>query len=125
LSTPHTATTQAPAKLWDYRFGGTDEDEAIGVRQTRDGGCVLAGNSLSGLNGDKSQASHDYLDFWLVKLDAAGTKLWDQRYGGADPDKMYAFSPTSDGGYILGGMSMSGLSGAKPSRVRELPITGW
>ena len=54
---------------------------------TSDGGYLLGGNSLSGISGDKSQASRGGRDYWVVKLSASGTKQWDKRFGGsADED---------------------------------------
>ena len=40
-------------------------------------------------------------------------KQWDYRYGGNDVDQIESFQQTSDGGYIPGGSSFSGISGDK------------
>ena len=38
---------------------------------------------------------------------------WDARFGGSADEGMYTVRPTSDGGYIAGGASWSGVSGQK------------
>jgi hypothetical protein len=99
--------------LWDKDFGGTATDQLSCVRQTADGGYLLAGSSASGVSGDKTQPSIGALDFWIVKTDASGNKLWDKNFGGTDADKLNSISLTDDGGYILGGSSWSPVSGDK------------
>jgi hypothetical protein len=42
-----------------------------------------------------------------VKVDAAGTKLWDSTYGGTINDNLQKIIPTPDGGYLLCGFSQS------------------
>ena len=43
----------------------------------------------------------------------APSKQWDFRFGGSSPDEQQSVRQTSDGGYILGGRSSSGISGDK------------
>ncbi|HRC32318.1 MAG TPA: hypothetical protein PK736_02625 [Bacteroidia bacterium] len=100
-------------KQWDKRFGGTDFDLLSSLQQTSDGGYILGGISLSGIGGDKTQPSWGSYDYWIVKIDSLGNKQWDKRYGGTDSDLLTSFQQTSDGGYILGGRSESGISGDK------------
>ncbi|GAB4055641.1 hypothetical protein GCM10028810_68560 [Spirosoma litoris] len=100
-------------KLWDKRFGGNDADVLNGIVKTSDGGYLLAGYSYSGQSGDKSQPSQGNNDYWVVKIDANGNKLWDKRFGGTDDDYLFSTIATSDGGYLLGGTSSSGQNGDK------------
>jgi hypothetical protein len=100
-------------KQWDRSFGGSDTDRLKALQPTPDGGCLLGGYSLSGVSGDKTQPSKGGLDQWLVKIDAAGNKLWDKAYGGDKVDYAYAIQPTADGNYLLGGLSSSTNSGDK------------
>ncbi len=111
-------TDRFGVKEWDRRFGGSLDDELHSVIQTTDGGYLLGGNSRSGISGDKTQANWDAAvnpstDFWIVKLDASGNKLWDKRYGGLYADDLFSVIQTSDGGYMLGGFSISGITGDK------------
>jgi len=107
-------------KQWDRSFGGTDEDDLYGLSQTSDGGFILGGESWSGVSGNKTSPNYGWADFWVVKLDPSGNKQWDRSFGGFSTDGLYSLSQTSDGGYILGGDSMSGVSGNKTS-----PNYGW
>ncbi|PSR56702.1 hypothetical protein AHMF7605_26000 [Adhaeribacter arboris] len=105
-------------KQWDKTYGGAGEETLRSLITDKDGGYVLGGTSFSGKSGDKSQASQGASDYWIVKTDAAGNKLWDKRYGGSQEEELRAVWPTSDGGYLLGGRSSSGVSGdrAQPSQ---------
>lgn len=100
-------------KQWDKRFGGTDNDFLIDMIKTPDGGYVLGGNSYSGINGNKSEASRGQLDYWIVKIDSIGNKQWDKTLGGIGNDYFSSLLGTNDGGYIIGGISFSPLGADK------------
>ncbi|MEP7168760.1 MAG: T9SS type A sorting domain-containing protein [Bacteroidota bacterium] len=103
-------------KQWDKRFGGTGNDELFSFQQTSDGGFILGGFSSSGINGDKTQniwGSAGDRDYWIVKIDSLGNKQWDKDFGGIYYDYLTSLLQTADGGYILGGSSLSGISGDK------------
>ncbi len=101
------------SKVWDRRFGGSADDGLEGLVVTPDAGYLLAGRSASGLGGDKSQSSQGGKDYWVVKINGSGTKLWDKRFGGTGHDEAYGLVATGDGNYLLGGHSFSGVSGDK------------
>jgi hypothetical protein len=100
-------------KLWDYTLGGTIDDYLFGAKQPADGGYVLAGYSYSGVGGDKTQPNWGNIDFWIIRLDSLGNKLWDKDFGGTDYDVCFSLDITADGNYIAGGVSSSGVSGDK------------
>ncbi|QMU29526.1 T9SS type A sorting domain-containing protein [Adhaeribacter radiodurans] len=106
-------TNRYGKKLWDKRFGGTGPDYLSRVIQTLDGGYLLAGSSLSGKNGDKTQTSQHGHDYWIIKIDAAGNKQWDKRYGGTGADRLIKVVQLKTGEYMLGGYSNSPASGDK------------
>ncbi len=111
-------------KQWDKRFGGTQTDMATGLLQTTDGGYMIGGYSASGMNGDKSQSNWSGAsDYWIVKIDGLGTKQWDKRFGGIKEDAMFALRETRDGGYLLGGHSLSGISGDKTAANWDSTLT--
>jgi len=86
-------------KVWDKTFGGIGPDYAYAVKQTSDGGYILAGDTISfGAGG---------MDFWLIKTDTDGNKVWDKTFGGSSHDEGCAVQQTSDGGYILAGYTDS------------------
>ena len=44
-------------------------------------------------------------------------KEWDKRFGGTEWEQFFSFRQTTDGGYILGGYSLSGISGDKTQDI--------
>jgi hypothetical protein len=92
--------------LWTRTYGGTEDEIAYSIRQTTDGGYIVAGYSES--------FDADTADVYLVKLDDQGDTLWTRTYGGSGGDGGYCVKQTDDGGYILAGYTWSfgtGLSG--------------
>jgi len=105
-------------KQWDKDFGGTSVQYLYSVQQTADGGYALGGYSYSGIGGDKTQASFGLMDFWIVKIDSAGTKLWDKAFGGTNYDYFYSLQQTTDRGFILAGLTHSDVSGNKTQPLK-------
>jgi hypothetical protein len=100
-------------KFWERRFGGSNYDELRTIIRTSDNGFLLGGISFSGISGDKTQNNRGGSDYWIVKINAAGNKQWDARFGGTLNDELVKVYQTSDGGYILAGYSESGIGGDK------------
>ncbi|MBL7916577.1 MAG: T9SS type A sorting domain-containing protein [Bacteroidia bacterium] len=98
---------------WQNTIGGTDQDYLTSILQTFDGGYLLGGNSISGISGDKTEINHGNWDYWIIKTDSFGNIQWQNTIGGNGDDELYSMDQTSDGGYILGGRSKSGISGDK------------
>ena len=92
---------------WENTIGGNDEDNLWAVSLTSDGGYILGGYSASGISGDKTEASMGGLDYWIVKLNATGDIVWQNTIGGSNTDYLTCVEQTTDGGYILGGYSIS------------------
>ncbi|MCX6600255.1 MAG: hypothetical protein NT025_01675, partial [bacterium] len=85
--------------LWSRTYGGNDLERCYSVQQTRDGGYILAGLTESfGGGGD---------DFWLVKTDGNGDSLWSRTFGASNNDACFSVQQTADGGYILGGCTVT------------------
>jgi hypothetical protein len=102
-------------RLWDKRFGGVWANFGRTVLQTSDRGFLIAGYSYSPPSGDKTAPNFGSGDFWVIRLDAQGNKLWDKTFGGSDSEYLAAGCKTLDGGFLLAGRSMSGRSGNKAS----------
>jgi len=102
---------------WDKDFGGTGSDQLAVIVPVSDGGFLLSGNSSSGFSGDKTDSNRGLLDFWILKIDIQGNKLWDKTFGGIEFDKLYSARQTMDGGFLLGGSSRSAAGGDKSSDV--------
>jgi len=91
--------------LFSHTYGGHEYDECYAVKQTSDGGCVLAGYTESFGAG--------ITDFWLVKTNANGDSSWSRTFGGSQLDVCLSVEQTSGGGYILTGYTFSfGAGGA-------------
>ncbi len=101
--------------LWDRSFGGNSNDVLRCVRQTPDGGFILGGTSQSGTTGNKTSPNLGGADFWVVRVDADGNKLWDRSFGGSGDDELNSLAQTADGGFILAGVSSSNADGNKAS----------
>lgn len=93
--------------LWEARFGGNKEDRMWGVQETSDGGFLLGGQSYSDMSGTKTDTSRGDSDYWIVKIDALGNYQWDKTYGGDSTDILNVLIETQDGGFMLGGWSIS------------------
>jgi hypothetical protein len=91
------------------------------VQQTTDGGYIVGGSSSSPISGDKTQDSIGWDDYWIVKTDSLGNIMWQNTIGGTHWDKLETIHQTTDGGYILGGISLSNISGDKTENC----IGGW
>ena len=98
-------------KIWDKLIGGNGVELDPYIRQTTDGGYIVAANSTSSQGGDISGANHGSYDCWVIKLNASGQKVWDKLFGGAGDDGVSSIQQTSDGGYVFAGNSVSSQSG--------------
>ncbi|MBK7035668.1 MAG: T9SS type A sorting domain-containing protein [Bacteroidetes bacterium] len=92
--------------IWQKSLGGTDHDSGYSVKETSDGGYIVAGEARSN-DGDVS-GHHGFLgDYWIAKLDASGNITWQKCYGGTDGDVATDILETSDGGFIIAGYAFS------------------
>jgi hypothetical protein len=82
--------------LWTRTFGGTGAEQGNCVRQTTDGGYVIAGYS-------ESFSPERTADAYLVKTDSTGEDIWSTTAGGSNRDIGYSVLQTPDGGYVLTG----------------------
>ena len=103
--------------IWQKTNGGTrTDDEAWSVRETFDGGFVVAGNTYScGLG---------LRDILVLKLDSLGELVWEKGYGGSKYDHAKSIEPTLDGGYIISGHSSDFANGGGNIKILKLNIDG-
>jgi len=84
---------------WTRTYGGTSYDFGCSVQQTSDSGYIIAGLTMSFGSGNG--------DVYLIKTNASGDTLWTKTYGGMNDDFGYSVRQTSDGGYIVAGLTGS------------------
>ncbi len=113
---------------WQKTYGGSTGDEATCIRQTTDGGYIVAGYTLSN-DGDVS-GNHGLADFWIIKIDQAGNLQWQKAFGGSNYDQANSIRQTPDGGFIAYGLTRSndgdvtGFHGSYDYWVIKLNSTG-
>lgn len=88
---------------WSKVIGGVGHDYLRSIQQTSDGGYVAAGGSTSA-NGETNNEWGNY-DYWVLKLDNLGNIQWEKTFGIDQFDFARSISKTSDGGYILNGIT--------------------
>ena len=98
---------------WENTIGGSAEDYLYSIDLTPDGGFILGGYSTSSISGDKTDLSFGSEDYWVLKLNSSGNILWQNVFGGLSNDRLRNIQSTIDGGFILTGHSLSGISGNK------------
>ncbi|MCW4002768.1 MAG: hypothetical protein NWE95_02515 [Candidatus Bathyarchaeota archaeon] len=88
--------------VWSKKYGGDFEEfGAYSLVALADGGFALAGGL--GL----AEPINAVRDFFLVRVDSSGTQLWNRTYGGTGDDYATAMTKTSDGAYVLVGITES------------------
>jgi len=106
---------------WQKSMGGSGFDLLQSIKNTKDGGFILAGTSSSGNSFQKKEDCKGITDFWVIKLDASGTEQWQRTIGGSGQDELLCAFQTRDGGYMLGGSSGSNppvISAGKPATTK-------
>lgn len=98
---------------WQKTIGGSSDDLLFLIDKCINGGYIFGGYSNSNISGDKTENSKGSYDYWIVKTDNFGNILWQRTIGGSGKDELYAIQQTIDGGFILGGLSNSNISGDK------------
>lgn len=86
--------------IWQKTFGGSGNDYGSSVRQTADGGYIIAGT--------KGSTGVEGIDVYLIKTDTAGNVIWEKTFGGIGDDIGYEVRKTLDGGYIVAGTCPGG-----------------
>ncbi len=96
---------------WERSFGFAGADQALDVIQTSDGGYFASGFldvTASGGQGNKSNLGrHGVGEFWGVRMDANGNRLWWRYFGGSNNDRSYSVLETANGGFLMTGASES------------------
>lgn len=111
-----TKTDSSGMIQWNKLYGGLDQDFAYSVKQTTDGGYIMAGYTLSFGTGNE--------DVCLVKTDSNGDTLWCKTFGGALRDYTYSVAEASDSGFILTGYTESFGGGGNDYYLIKVNVNG-
>ncbi|MEY4594755.1 MAG: hypothetical protein RIQ47_1165, partial [Bacteroidota bacterium] len=85
--------------MQNYTMAGLQEPHY--VQNTSDGGYVIVGDA------DDLPNTLGQTDIWVIKTDANGDTLWTKVLGGTKKDGGKTIEQTTDGGYIIGGITRS------------------
>ena len=86
---------------WQTSIGGNRDDAINSIQHTADGGYLASGFITSNLDATFMGST----DFWLAKIAATGTQVWQRSMGSLGIDVATCAQPTTDSGYIIGGYS--------------------
>jgi PKD repeat protein len=96
---------------WDKTYGGLGNEFFVCALALPDSGFILGGYSGSGIGGDKTENNRDTItwttDYWIIRIDKFGNKIWDRTYGGTNSDLFRAIIRFSDNTFLLGGFTFS------------------
>ena len=98
---------------WQKSLGGAAGEADPKIIATADGGFLICGSSNSNVSGNKTENSYGSYDYWAVKLNSLGNVEWDKTLGGDKDDRYPSAVQTTDGGYLVGGTSISKIFGVK------------
>jgi PKD repeat protein len=90
---------------WQQCLGGSNYDCARSIRETDDGGYIIAGETHS--NDGNVSGNHGSADAWVVKLNSGGALQWQKCLGGTSGDTVYSIEPAEGGGYLIAGETHS------------------
>ena len=99
--------TVLPGAGWSRSFGrggGWTDYHTYGLTATQDGGLAFCAEMMHPQRGD--------YDFWICKVDAAGSIEWERSLGGELSDYPSTLHRTSDGGFLAAGRSYSFRTGS-------------
>jgi hypothetical protein len=117
--------------LWTKAYGGNSSQMLYSMTETGDGGYILFGSAYDG-EGDVGfhYGSIGTRDFWVLKVDANGEKVWSKVYGGTGEDIGGKVLPAPGNGcYIVGSTNSTdyectGNHGATEAFIARLDASG-
>jgi predicted secreted protein len=85
--------------IWTKVYGGIDFDVATRILPAEDNTYLILGETQSFGNG--------MTDFWIIKIDEDGNKIWDKTYGSSANERPFAFIQVSSTEYLMAGSRYS------------------
>src|SRR3569832_1247866 len=103
--------------VWTQRIAGTGSITAQDVKQTSDGGYIIAAQTDAPGAGPPAPPP--------APPDATGIFQWSKLYGGPNADYLYSINQNSDDGFIIGGQYKDTAYKALLIRTNSLGDTLW
>ena len=104
-------------KVWDNFYGGngnpinglgSQESNVTNIVSNIDGSYLISSTTNNDIGFDISESTYGMQDYWLLKIDSNGNKLWDKRFGGSKNDYCAGFVQMPDSSIYIYGMSDAG-----------------
>jgi len=90
-------------EVWSQTYGGELDEEGYDVHHTSDGGFFI----LAQVSRDARLYTDQNPDIFLLKTDGAGNEIWSQVWEEENVEGGHALLPTSDGNYVVVGITSS------------------
>jgi hypothetical protein len=84
-------------EIWNKTFGGIGCDQGNSVQQIIGGGYIIVGS--------KDSFDNSSVNVWLIKSDNTGNEIWNKTFKGPYYDWGCSGQQTTDGGYIITGLT--------------------
>jgi hypothetical protein len=101
--------------VWKKAIGGSNK-ESLSAQPTSDGGFIVWGSIYPFGAGDYELA--------VLKLNSSGSIVWQKTFGGSGEESAYSVQETSDGGFIVGGSTLSFGAGGWDTLFLKLDSSG-
>ncbi|HWY97840.1 MAG TPA: hypothetical protein VNY36_02035, partial [Bacteroidia bacterium] len=88
--------------VYEYSFGGIQDDVCNQIRATTDGGYIMVGTTNS--------FGHGATDFYVIKVDSDFHHQWSAALGSTMSDEGYSVTPTLDNGYAFVGCTNANIA---------------
>jgi hypothetical protein len=102
-------------QVWSQTFSTSDADVATMVKQTSDGGFIVAGNKTT---------TSGFSNIFLIKTNGTGYAQWSKLYGQSVHTSAGSVALTSDGGFVISGYRSGPPYGAYLIKTDSLGISG-
>lgn len=111
-----TKIDQAGNIMWTRTVGSAGYDYALSIVETIDKGFALCGST--------SAFGQGYTDLYMAKLDSNGNLQWSRTVGGTQGDFGSYIIQSTDGGYVLAGVTLSFGAGQYDIYIVKLSSSG-
>jgi len=106
---------------WQKNYAGSDFYYTNAIHQTDDDGDSVSDDGYIVVGSTSTDYLDDDHDILVLKVNSSGNIMWQKTYGGSNNERAGSIIQTSDGGYVIGGLT--GAYGAGNSGMLILKIS--